>query len=1122
MADKNGTLQERRATSFPRTVASAISSCPFKGPDIAIVPVRYALDRSRFDIDSEALKPLPKDGVWVQLPALHTRGYTLRQLYDGYVYVFDETADTFHEYAVSAADATLTPIARAGASPAADMPPPRSYLSYPRTHRLRLGFSSRPWSPRLCEQMRASPEHRARWMTALDLSSYSQTMAEPGTLPLRRIAEAVADIDTQNVAHDGRFDDSCVPTTEGAADEPLCSPAGLDAHWLGSVPDQDSALLIALDDPLAVLTDLGLQLAADQAALQAWQDLHAHKTQMAQVVTNLCASSDRADQLPFMVRNDVAQTQAYLGERDAVLDQRFMEERESLASSVRGDALVTPVVLHSREMEAAFEARYCTPISAEDHASWSRRAKWRKEVDVERARAYITEHKPTGDQLEHDLRDTQADFTLWAEHIGIDPCALFLDTTDPDSLLYLQGIMSELLVIFAQDLKTHAWLLAQDDKATTLFGTMRYGFSPGLKHALDQEADRLLNGLGDYANLATRVGELNAVLNHPKVANSSWMKLLKDGARETLEAMSALAAGKGRAVAETLLTTWVPVDSLRVKGGERSLPALIRSLMIGQILADSPQRLVIDAEVGSRFRAWIERIHLFDTQIHELRRQWQHANIHGPSRRSLSHKLQQLDDALQRHLLQIPALLDFEDRQYAKLVHQEVLAFFDSGEPLEKWQARANRWLGRQVGHLATGVTWGVVMINFISTAFLYADLTRDGNVSERDLVKVGYGLAYTGNLLMGVYVAAPWAIVQAAQPVMVDTKSVSILQRSASYWAARGNHVWADAIRGFRNGMVAMGALGVAGALWELNDIFEDIKHASLPAERFLLHSKAFAVIGMGAIALGQLAAGLFPKSVFAAFALHPVAVFSAVIVGTIYLIISILLNDLKLDSVGFWLRKCSWSTHKEDRYPNTPDGFLEEQRRFTEIALSPSIMVKQTFHYENQPDFEYGEVPVKIQDGAWIQILLPKDLRSRSLDFNVISTERPLDSWSVRQSEKPVVDSFLNNGLFKLAGSFGSLTTQRPEKPDNRYFPPIPPQNENLVWQTWIPLDTKADFIELQIWYPEDIVKPSLEDIGYLYQIELGDRGKTATDGLMPIDLTIKAIARPKGRAPRLEIPA
>ncbi|RMR10421.1 hypothetical protein, partial [Pseudomonas syringae group genomosp. 3] len=65
-----------------------------------------------------------------------------------------------------------------------------------------------------------------------------------------------------------------------------------------------------------------------------------------------------------------------------------------------------------------------------------------------------------------------------------------------------------------QDSAATNWLAEQEANTSSLFGTLRYGFSPALKHALHQEADALLNGLGDVTNLATRIGELNGVLNH--------------------------------------------------------------------------------------------------------------------------------------------------------------------------------------------------------------------------------------------------------------------------------------------------------------------------------------------------------------------------------------------------------------------------------------------------------------------------------------------------------------------------------------------------------------------------------------------------------------------------------
>jgi hypothetical protein len=1120
---KNGTTQQHRATVFDKTPASGTSLCPFKSPDVAIVPLRYALDRSRHDTNCTILKPLAAAGTWADLPVLKTRGYTLRQLYDGYVYVFDETAGTFHEYAVNGSDATLARIvwtdAHLGKDTRGGANDPRPYLLYPRTHRLHLGFSSRQWSWRVCEHMRSNADSRARWMKPLDLEGYCVSMAEPGTLPLAKLAEAVADIDRQQVSQDDRFADSWASTQAPAPDpqqsgthgEAHCSPVGADVHWLGSVPDKDSALLIALDDPLAIFADLGLQLAADQAALRVWQGQHEHKAGIASVVTNMCASSDDPDRLPAAVKHDVARTQRYLSEVDAYLESRLMEENEYMASSVRGDSLVTPGRLPSDSLGEALQARYNKLPSAEDYASWKARAKWQREVDVEGARAYIAQHKPEGDQLLRAVRDTQADFIQWAEYVGVEPGALFIDTAHPGSLLYLQSIMSDLLVIFAQSVEVHDWLIRQEDTATTLFGTMRYGFSAGLKDALHKDADQLLNGLNDYTNLATRVGELNSLLNHPAVANSTWMNLLKQAVRETFTALTELAAGEGKSIAETILTSWMPMDSQRVKGAHQNLTALLRTIMIGQVLANSPHRLAIDAEIGNRLKTWKLEKRVLDKNFRDLQRNWRYPTTSGPDRRNLSRQLQKLNDTIRLHHLQIPRLLDFQDRQYAQLIDNEARRFLQSGLPLEHWQTMAKDWFARQLSNGAAGVTWGVIMFNFISTAFLYADLTRDGDFSERDILKISYGLAYTGNLLMGVYVAAPWAIVRAAQPVLIERKMVSILERSASHWASRGNMQWAKAVRGFRVGMVAMGAFGVIGASLELIDLFKDHESAGTQIEKNLIRVKMFAVVVMWLGSFAALVAGIFPASFATAVAASPWTLGLMLVVGIAYLFITMFLNHLKQDSIGLWLRKCCWSSSPECRYPETPEGIAEEQRHFQELVLSPAVLVKQTFHHENQWAGKDGHVRVKVQDGAWIQILLSQSLRGRSIDFNVISSERSWNALSVEKSDKPIVDRFLDTGWFTTAASFGSVDNERPSQVKNDlYFPPVPPKDEDVVWQTWVPLGKEADFIELQIWYPRDIVVPGAEDRGYLYQIELSDDGVDSVDGLLPTQLEVKASTR------------
>ncbi|MBP1139543.1 hypothetical protein JOE29_001494 [Pseudomonas sp. PvP009] len=1116
MTDKSGTHTQRRAATFAKTPATATSLCPFRGPDVAIVPVRYALDRSRYDTAPQKLKPLLKGSRWAVMPKLKTRSYTLRQLYDGYVYVYDETAETLHEYAVSAASGNLSHIvwtdAQLGSDQRSGGSDAKPFLLYPRNNLLRIAFSAQQWTWRICEHLRSNPASRTSWMKMLDLIRYCMTMAEPHTLPLNRIAEAVADIDKEHAVEDNRFADSAIPTHESSSEEnqPLFSPIGADVFWQGSVEHQNSSLLIALDDPLAIFNDLGMQLAADQAAYRNWQAEHEHKLQIAQTVTTLCGAESEPEKLPASVRGNAALTHQYLSDVEAYFEQCMFEQEQIGNNTAPGGVLLLPDIFKSPEMRRSIEMRYGSAPSDDALQAWKDRQKWRREVDLSGARQYLQQHLPTGDTLLQQVRDTQSDFRQWSTHLGTEPLKLFVDTTHPESLLYLQTVMLNLQIIYAQDNAASAWLAEQEANDSSLFGTLRYGFSPALKHALHQEANALLNGLGDITNLATRIGELNGTLNHQGFADKPWMKALKQPVQDTFKALGQLASNAGKATFESILLAWVPIDSRLAVGKQQNIVVLIRTLLIGQILLDSKARIAIDQKMFTKLKSWISEWRVLNKQISDTRRSWLYPTAYNP-RKSIASHLRALEQELRLHELSMPSLLDYQNNQYAKQLQDEIRLHFQSGKAITKeWLGTARRWLDG-LGGIAGSITWGVIMLNFINTAFTYRDLTRDGDFSAKDIGKVTYGLGYSFNLLMAVFVEAPWAVIRDATPLSVGGYNIGILDKSAAYWKARGNAVWGDAIRGFRVSMVAMGGFGLAAVTLEIFDVADDFYAAKTPEEKNVIIVKGISVFTMGVGSTFQLMGGLSPASAFATVAMSSWFSVALLIIGSIYLFTTMTLNYFKQDSVGWWLRKCCWSRTLDYRYAETAQGEHEEVRALMEIKLSPQVYVKSTVYYENRYLGKGDHYSVAVQNGAGVQVHLPNLIRGQSVHFNIVSSKRPWGVLPVEKIDDPLHQTFLDRGQFRKAEQFGKLTNTPLGKASEDFtYPLMPPDNEDLIWETWVPLDKDATYLELQIWYPASLLDPGEEDRSYLFQMQLSPKGDTAIDGLAAVELEVKTSNR------------
>ena len=51
----------------------------------------------------------------------------------------------------------------------------------------------------------------------------------------------------------------------------------------------------------------------------------------------------------------------------------------------------------------------------------------------------------------------------------------------------------------------------------------------------------------------------------------------------------------------------------------------------------------------------------------------------------------------------------------------------------------------------------------------------------------------------------------------------------------------------------------------------------------------------------------------------------------------------------------------------------------------------------------------------------------------------------------------------------------------------------DKGIIWQTWVPLDADAQFVEAQVWYPVEVLAMVEGDRGFRFQLELKEQGVT-----------------------------
>lgn len=1080
-------IRDNLFATFADKPMTSIGQCPLQQLEIAIFPVRYALDEAAQTSGEPGPHPIP--ATWQgadSLPVLHTRTYTQRQLRDGWLYVIDQTANTLDEYRVQGATFSKQAAAVGGSAE-----PALGHLLYPRGHQLLLAYSSVKWSEYTHERM-ADPAEQARWMRPLDLTGYAHTMQAPHCAALTEIAEHVADIDPGTAKADLRFDSTLVATQAQDAEQ-ACKPALGSDRVLACVPDQDSALFIALDDPLGILEDLSMQAAGPALALAQFEEQHMHRLTVAQYVEML-AGADFSD-LETTLNVDDQAFHTFKRKAQRYLDARVMQQFDA----ANGGTVGLQQAIKERDL---LNAEYGGDIVDRVDmllAQWRARDSLRGQVRFGEAQQYVLEKRVELDGHQASLNICLEDLIVWLKRLGTDPLCVFHDQTEESQCLSLIEHADAWLGLLTQHEAGRDWVIKDYAEPNTLMGLAHYNFDKELASNIDRLAQEFTEqegiNLAVAGSVAKRSQEITDVLSNETIRNSALFQRMSQPAQRAYDTLLKVASQHFEDLWEAFEYKLLPAVSSRLGPQWKPVAYLTISVAVQSTVDEIRPYLILDPEYRQKHARWTRQVVMvtrkLNAQSHVARTGARH------DRQAATRDVRQLKQQLDNLMLEMPAKIlargEISVQRQQTVIQQraftiETLGRAELAQQLEakakdygSYIKRANDWVRNNINKGLAGL---VTVLNFWNFHTAMADAGASGEWTTKDQLSVSTAAATMLSGLTALAIMPVWArMAGLTGEATVKGKAVQVrlVDAAAKYWHPdHGQHK--ALFKTFAKRAFAMSGLAVIASGAEFVQIREDISNAKSSSEQVAQTAKLFTVIGMFGVAsfqatssLGAMA-GVF--SVGAAFA--PWTVIAYAVIGVAYLITTLIVESLKMEGFRLWLHRSSWSKSAANYWSDTEEGNKDELRALHELLMRPTVLT-QTLKWK------LSDHDNPNRNGVWLKLMLPPDVAGQDIRiYPIMVTE---GSWfsKARQTEfrKNMYANYFADGNWVALEEIGQWDAL-----DVRQYRHQPPAQYMAVdWRVWLvhlPHSRGMDRLELEIHYPSAIMNRP-DNLGYRFSIDL-----------------------------------
>ncbi|MEZ8348258.1 T6SS effector BTH_I2691 family protein [Vibrio splendidus] len=998
----------------PRTIDMTQRNEPKDVGPAHIIPVRYAIDQ----LDSEDASPFGLPTKWQgKGPAkLNTIGYTLRQVRDGWLYVYDSVRKVLDEYELKGTQFTLHKLG-AAESPESETrgvpESPSTFLTYTEGSLLSLCFSEHRWTWKMFLAVVNNPSSHIDRMQTVVLTANSQ---QHHIAPIAQLSE-VADIEASAV-DDGRFADSGVSTQADEAASPF-KPVASESDLTATFPEEEAAYFVAIKDYAADIQDMSLHFVGAASPYRLFVDQFSNQWHLMQTAMQLSmfGASDEIN-MPWRVKRN-HQELAFYGDMAEYYDSsthlNLAEKNKGAIQSGYPAQFSAGAIESSQNTQSAIaqsiQEKYGISASRFGYyEQWIASDRWRKQLNWKQM---LREMQALSEQKEAMLAQVTSikrDFisvleTLTPHHLER-VFDLYSEETQYNLYqLHLAAVEAFSLVIEEED---RIWAESQWENPTSLLPLYTSGFSRSVYNELKKSIPETLSTsssdedkwLEHVSSVSNKTGMYAKVMDFVTNPNTSETDILKDLAKgfkelDTLFKASISAVLKGTLELGVSFTSQASILLMPTLAKPLSRHGFVWRASIAERMAQT-MPVSINENYAQGFKDWKTRI---EDNLAELKKNKRIiAEVNQNQRKATAKYKEALKN--QRRLKKSLAVATLE-------YPQRIILPDDLPKATVEFRARV---ISEAAGDLhklfenAGGLGFLALLFNSIALTDAMSSIADTGLMNSDEFLDIQQKLFYTASAWTGIRTGKLWESVKGEPKLRAH--SYKVLKKLVSRSEDGFQNLILDDLKVFNKWLAITGALGALASGIEAYRSWQSADEV-YGLEKYL-HIANTATLGLtGAIGVFQFIGA--SSGTFSTNLLFGGPVTAALVILTVtYLAINYKLNKLKQDDFQKWLDKLPWGYHPSrtqwSQSPSLPErekhnSALVQQALFElqSIIQQPMVYHQPIEKIQAYPGYTHRELV-----GLDVHIQLPRHAVTNGITVstNTKATEDELTSGSWHQN--------------------------------------------------------------------------------------------------------------------------